>query len=391
MKTLYIECHMGAAGDMLLAALLDLTDNPGEWVEKLNALGLPGVHIAVSKGKKRGLRGLSAEVTVHGHHEHESGQGTCSLPQANTDGRATSGCHHHTGLSDIQSIIASLPVSQNVKDNAGAVYQLIAGAEAEAHGSPVDLVHFHEVGALDAVADVTGVCMLMEALAPDAVFASPVHAGSGTVKCAHGVMPVPAPAAAILLRGVPVYGGEVKGELCTPTGAALLKHFVQEFTPLPPMTIHKTGVGLGKKDFEPFCNCVRLFVGETAETSNDTVAELRCNLDDMTGEEIGFAVGLLFKEGALDVFTTPVQMKKSRPGVLLTLLCPADEAGRFAALMLKHTTSFGVRKTVCERYILERSVERRVTPYGEIAVKAGRGYGVCKEKAEYDSVAEIIK
>jgi uncharacterized protein (TIGR00299 family) protein len=361
---------MGAAGDMLLAALLDLTGNPGGLVEKLNALGLPGVRFAVSEGKKRGLRGLSADVTVHGCHEEDDRH------------------HHHTGLSDIQSVIASLPVSQTVKDNAGAVYRLIADAEAEAHGCPVDLVHFHEVGAMDAVADVAGVCMLMEALSPDTVLASPVHAGSGTVKCAHGVMPVPAPATAVLLRGVPVYGGEVRGELCTPTGAALLKHFVKEFAPLPPMSITKTGIGLGKKDFDPYCNCVRLFWGEAAGGANDAVAELRCNLDDMTGEEIGFAAGVLFKEGALDVFATPVQMKKNRPGVLLTLLCPVADADRFAALMLKHTTTFGVRKTVCERYILERSVEKRVTPYGEIAVKTGRGYGVCKEKAEYDSVAE---
>ncbi|MDR0293550.1 MAG: nickel pincer cofactor biosynthesis protein LarC [Oscillospiraceae bacterium] len=384
MKTLYIECHMGAAGDMLLAALLDLLGEPDVWTGKLNALGLPDVHISCEAGIKCGLRGLRAAVTVHGHaedgHHHEH--------------------HSHTGLSDIQKMIAALPLPQKVRDDAAAVYQLIASAEAEAHGCPVDLVHFHEVGALDAVADVAGVCLLMDALSPGRIAASPVHVGCGEVQCAHGVLPVPAPATAALLRGVPVYGGEVRGELCTPTGAALLRYFVKEYIPLPLMAIEKTGIGLGKKDFAPRANCVRLFWGDNfdgggalqgGQGANGTVAELCCNLDDMTGEEIGYAVGALFGEGALDVFTVAAQSKKNRPGVLLSVLCREGEADRFAALMLKYTSTFGVRKRLCERYTLERSVERRGTPYGPVEVKTGEGYGVRREKAEYESAAEAAR
>ncbi|MDR1826825.1 MAG: LarC family nickel insertion protein, partial [Methylobacteriaceae bacterium] len=242
---------------------------------------------------------------------------------------------------------------------------------------------------LDAVVDVVSVAWLMDRLKPRRVVGSPVHVGSGHVHTAHGVLPVPAPATARLLRGIPCYGGDIRGELCTPTGAALLSHFASAFGPMPPMTLRAVGYGLGHKEFGA-ANCLRAFLGESAggaATVGDTVVELKCNLDDMTGEAIGYTTALLLKEGALDVFLTPIQMKMGRPGVLLTCLCPPQEAERFAALMLTHTTTFGVRKTVCERAVLERSTETRETAFGPVRFKSGGGHGVSREKPEYDDVA----
>jgi len=277
-----------------------------------------------------------------------------------------------------------------VRRDAIAVYELIAQAEAQVHGCAAGEVHFHEVGALDAVADIVGVCLLIEALAPGRIIASPVNVGSGFVRCSHGVLPVPAPATARLITGMPVYSGAAKGELLTPTGAALLKHFVSEFAPMPTMTVRRIGYGMGKKDFEA-ANCVRAFLGDTSRASapgaNGSIAQLQCNLDDMTGEAIAFAMRQILEAGALDVFATPIQMKKGRPGIMLSVLCETDKADGFAALMLKHTTTLGVRKTICERYTLARETRKHTTPYGDIRVKHAQGYGVCKSKPEYDDVA----
>jgi len=229
--------------------------------------------------------------------------------------------HHHSDLHNIEHIIEELALPDKVRADALAVYQLIAEAESHAHGRPVEHIHFHEVGTLDAVADITGVCLLIYLLAPERILASPVHVGCGQVRCAHGVLPVPAPATAHILRDAPIYGGKIQGELCTPTGAALLKHFACGFGEMPVMRAAQIGYGMGKKDFEA-ANCVRAFFGETdTENGDDEVLELRCNLDDMTGEAIGFAQDRLLEGGALEVFTTAVGMKKSRPGVLLTCLC----------------------------------------------------------------------
>ena len=281
--------------------------------------------------------------------------------------------------------------SASVKANTAAVYELIADAEARVHDRPVSEVHFHEVGALDAVADITGVCLLMEKLSPDKVIVSPIHVGSGFVRCAHGLLPVPAPAAAYLLRGVPTYGGQIRGELCTPTGAALLKHFAASFGAMPVMRVSRIGYGMGAKDFEA-ANCVRVYLGETEESvANGQVAELRCNLDDMTGEEVGFTLQTLFDAGARDVFTIPAQMKKNRPGILLTCICDADKADYFAVLMLKNTTTFGVRKTLCERYTLDRDIKTVSTTYGDIRIKTGAGYGVSKYKPEYEDIAAAAR
>ena len=283
-----------------------------------------------------------------------------------------------------------MPLPETVKEQARAVYDAIAQAEAKAHGCPVGDVHYHEVGALDAVADVTGVCYALSLLRPDRIVVSPIHVGSGTVRCAHGVMPVPAPATANLLAGVPVYGGAVQGELCTPTGAALLAHFADSFGPMPAMTVQAVGVGIGTKTFEQ-ANCVRAFLGETAESGNGEIVELVCNLDDMTPEALAFACQRLLDAGALDVYTTPGTMKKGRPGQVLTVLCAAAREGEMAQHVLAETTTNGLRARRCGKYFLTPGSQTVQTPWGQVRVKTAEGFGVAHKKPEFEDVAALAR
>ena len=381
MKTLYIECGMGAAGDMLMAALSELLPDPDAFVAQMNALGLPGVRVERQRSVKCGITGTHMAVTVHGEEEHEHPH--------DHEHHEHEHHHHHSHPSDIRALIDGMALPENVKQNARRVYDLIAKAESEVHGEPVEHIHFHEVGALDAVADVTGVCLLMDMIAPDRVVVSPVHVGSGTVHCAHGILPVPAPATAKLLTGVPIYSTDVRGELCTPTGAALLKTFADAFGPMPPMTVEKLGYGMGTKDFER-ANCVRVMLGDTAEAS-DAVTELSCNLDDMTGEALAFATERLLDAGALDVWFQSIQMKKGRPGVMLCCLCRPGEASRFADLMFKHTTTLGVRFHTLDRFTLDRRELTRETPWGPVRVKHASGHGATREKPEFDDLSHIAR
>ena len=370
MRTIYLDCGMGAAGDMLTAALLELMPNQDAFVEELNGLGIPGIRFTAEKCEKCGILGTHMKVTVHDKEE---------------DGHH----HHHGCLADIRGIVSGLPLPTMVKLDILAVYEEIAQAESHVHGVPVEHIHFHEVGTMDAIADVTAVCLLLHRLAPDKIIASPVHVGSGQVRCAHGILPVPAPATAYLLRGIPIYGGSIDGELCTPTGAALLKHFATEFGQMPVMKVQAIGYGMGRKDF-PRANCVRALLGET-EAPIDAIVELRCNVDDMTGEAIGFALEQLLGSGALDAFTVPVGMKKSRPGVLITVLCREEKKEAMVHLLLKHTTTLGVREFPCRRYALSRTMEVVNTPFGPVRKKVSSGYGVRREKLEYDDLAKIAK
>ena len=292
-------------------------------------------------------------------------------------------------MADIEGLINALALPEAVKADARAVYGLIAQAESQVHGHPVSEIHFHEVGTVDAVTDVVGVCLLMHMLHPDQVLASPVHVGSGSVRCAHGILPVPAPATALILKGIPTYGGAVQGELCTPTGAALLKHFVSRFGDRPVMATEAIGYGMGKKDFER-ANCVRAFLGESQEALGE-ITQLSCNMDDITGEEIGFVMDHLMKIGARDVFTQAIGMKKSRPGILLNVLCLPEEADRMAAEIMKHTTTLGIRRQDLKRYMLERSIETAETAYGPVRIKKASGMGVEKCKAEYDDLAALAE
>ena len=370
MRTLYLDCGMGAAGDMLTAALLELLPDRDGFVEELNALGIPGVKFYPEKCEKCGILGTHMKVTIHG--EEEGGRS-----------------HPHGCLADIRGIVSGLPIPTMVKLDILSVYEEIAQAESHVHGVPVEHIHFHEVGAMDAIADVTAVCLLLHRLAPDKIVVSPVHVGSGQVRCAHGILPVPAPATAYLLRDIPIYSSEIKGELCTPTGAALVKHFATEFGDMPVMKVHAIGYGMGKKDF-PRANCVRAMLGD-AEDAGDRIVELRCNVDDMTGEAVGFALEQLLAGGALDAFTVPIGMKKSRPGVLIAVLCREETKEAMVRLILKHTTTLGVREFPCQRYTLSRTVETVDTPYGPVRKKVSSGYGIRREKYEYDDLAKIAR
>ena len=382
MRTLYIDCSMGAAGDMLTAALLELVEDKNSFVQKLNSIGLEGIEYRLEKSEKCGITGSHMSVLVHGQEEDESMH----------DHHHEEHHHHHehNSMDGIRHIVCDhLNISENVKKSVMDIYGIIAQAESEVHGKPVTHIHFHEVGSKDAVADVTAVCLLMEELNVEKVYASPVHVGSGTVKCAHGILPVPAPATANILKGIPVYGGSVSGELCTPTGAALLKYFVSEFCEMPLMRIEKIGYGMGKKDFER-ANCVRVSLGETPSKKDD-VLELSFNLDDMTAEKIGFAMERFFEAGALDVYTVPVGMKKQRPGTLVRLLCKEADAEKMVREIFHHTTTNGIRQARLERYVLNRRMETIETEWGPVRNKIVGGYGTERSKFEYDDVSRIAR
>ena len=351
-----------------------------EFIDELNSLGIPGVRYIKETSVKCGICGTHIRVTVNGeeeghHHHHDGGH---------------SHEHHHSALSDIEHIVRTkISISDKVKEDVIAVYNLIAQAESKAHGMPVSDIHFHEVGTMDAIADVTAVCLLMDKLSPAKVIASPIHVGSGQVRCAHGILPVPAPATAHILQGCPIYGGQIKGELCTPTGAALLKYFVGEFGDMPVMNVSGIGYGMGKKDFEA-ANCVRILLGETA-SSKDEMYELNCNVDDMTAEEIGFALETFFSAGAVEAFTVPINMKKSRPGTLIRVLCKEELKDTIIQKIFQHTSTAGIREVKVARSILDRKIVEVDTPYGMIRRKDYAGYGVMRSKYEYEDLARIAK
>lgn len=394
MKTLYLDCSMGAAGDMLAAALLELLPDPDAFVAELNALAIPDVKFSRETSVKCGITGTHLQVTVHGeeegahdHHHAHSHDHHHDHAHAHHHDHAHSH-HHHASLHNIEHIVRGhLSLPATVADNVMAVYHLIADAESKAHGKPVSEIHFHEVGTMDAIADITAVSLLMHRLAPDEIIVSPVHVGSGQVHCAHGILPVPAPATATILQDVPIYGGSIQGELCTPTGAALLKHFADSFGEMPVMRTSAIGYGMGKKDF-PAANCVRALLGERSAASDDVI-ELCCNIDDMTGEAIGYAFDKLFAAGALDVYTIPIGMKKSRPGHLLHVICREADKDALVRALFAHTTTIGIRENRFRRYTLDRRIETIETADGPVRRKCSTGYGVSREKFEHDDLARI--
>ncbi len=383
MRVLYLDLGMGAAGDMLAASLYELLDESGRsaFIEKMNGLGIEGLEISAERSSKCGINGTHMRVRVDGMEEHEHDHGH--------DHEHGHGHHEHSDPGSIAHIIDNLPLPENIRKNANEIYGIIAGAESRAHGVNVDKIHFHEVGALDAIADVTGVCLLMDMIGADKVIASPVNVGFGKVKCAHGILPVPAPATAYILEGIPIYAGSFEGEMCTPTGAALLKYFVDEFTNMPTMRVSAIGYGMGHKDFEA-ANCVRAMLGET-ECSGESIVTLSCNVDDMTPESICYATGRFLDEGARDVYTVNIGMKKSRPAVMINVLCMPDDKDRFVRLIFKYTSTIGIRETGGPRYVLDRQIESVDTSMGTVRVKKCSGYGVCRSKPEYEDIAVIAK
>ncbi len=402
MKILYIDCGMGAAGDMLTAALTDLFPDKEKIVSELNGLNIPGVEFRLSESVKCGITGLHMDVLVNGlqedehmhdHHDHEHDHLHEHDHEHHHEHDHEHGDHHHThtGMHEIEHIIKDLNLPSKVEKDALAVYGLIAEAESKVHGVPVNDIHFHEVGTMDAVADIVAACYLFDKLDAAEIIASPVHTGSGTVRCVHGILPVPAPATALILQGIPVYSDGIKGELTTPTGAALLKHFAGEFGDMPKMCIGSAGYGMGKKDFER-ANCVRIFCGETAgKDEEDVVLELSCNVDDMTAEEIGFATERFFEGGAFEVYTIAIGMKKNRPGTLIRVICSEAKKDELVRLIFKYTTTIGVREAVTYRNILTRDIETHETAHGPVRIKKVSGYGVERSKAEYEDLARIAK
>ena len=380
MRTLYIDCGMGVAGDMLTGALLDLLDEEGQarFLREINGALAGKAIVSAERETKCGVRGLHVHVSIDGVEEgHES---------HHHDGEHH---HHHNGVQEIRALIDSMPLSANVRFHAREVFDSIAWAEAAVHGQDMEHIHFHEVGTLDAVADVAGVCLLMEKLNPERVICSPVNVGGGTVRCAHGILPVPAPATEVLLRGKPWYEGEIKTELCTPTGAALAAHFADRFDSAPVLQVEKCGYGMGTKEFDRL-NAVRVLLGEAA-AEPDYLLELQCYLDDMSGEEIGFAMERLLEAGALDVWTTAIGMKKNRPGVMLSVLCRREQHDALLGCLFRHTTTLGVRELLCPRHSLGRSFREAETPWGAVRVKQAEGWNVRREKPEYEDLARIAR
>ena len=428
MKTLYLDCGMGAAGDMLAAALLELLPDREAFVRKFQEAGIPDVELRAERAEKCGITGTHVRMLVHGeeensedvheHHEHdghehhEAGEhehheaGEHVHHEHDEHGHHEHGehVHHehgehgnhehgghghhvHRSMREVETIVSGLKVDAQIKQDVMAVYQLIAEAESAVHGKNVSEIHFHEVGMMDAIADITAVCMLMRELAPDEVLASPVATGYVAVRCAHGILSVPAPATALLLQGIPVYAGRIEAELCTPTGAALLKYFVKKYEQMPLLTIRKTGYGMGKKYFVK-ANCVRAFWGEM-EDAEDLVTELSCNIDDMTGEEIGFATEQLFKAGALEVYTVPVYMKKNRPGTLLRVIVAEEKKEEIVRAIFRYTSTIGIREALMKRYVLDRRITEVQTTCGPVRRKEVSGYGVHRTKWEYEDMAQI--
>lgn len=437
MKLLYLDCGMGAAGDMLGAALAELLPNDARdaFTSELNAAGIPGVHVSLDPSVKCGITGTHLTVTVNGTEEKEGGHSHHDHQHDHAHDHSHSHDHHHDhshehshshdhhhdhshrSLHDIHHIIDDLKLPEAVRTDILAVYRLIAEAESKAHVKPVSEIHFHEVGTMDAIADIASVCLLLHKLAPDQIIASPIHVGSGQVKCAHGILPVPAPATAYILKDIPIYSGNIQGELCTPTGAALLKHFVTRFDQMPLMTPASTGYGMGTKDF-PAANCVRAILGESfAENQAETICELSCNVDDMTGEDIAFAIETFLQNGALDAFTVPCTMKKGRPGVLITVLCKDPDQKQMTKLILQHTTTLGVRSAEKKRGILSRTESETVIPDDVLAnvtspdmpaeskahelkttggdctirSKTSTGFGITRNKYEHDDLEKIAR
>lgn len=431
MRTLYFDLAMGAAGDMLSAALYELLNEEERkaFIEELKEAGIPGVTVTAEKSVKCGITGTHFKVTVNGEeeesldddgescenlhhhehshdghshehhhdeyhehsHEHEHGHehhhDEHHEHEHNHDGHS---CHHyHTSMSEIENIIDGLKIPLAVKTDVIEVYKLIAEAESNVHGVPVTDIHFHEVGTMDAVADITATALLFNKIDAQKITSSSINVGSGHVHCAHGILPVPAPATAFILKDVPVYSGHITGELCTPTGAALLKHFVNSFEKMPEMKIKAIGYGMGKKDFEA-ANCVRAILGESTEKP-EQILEYTCNLDDISAEKIGFAMERLFAAGAVEVYTVPVNMKKSRPGNLLCVMCRESDKEKILETIFKYTTTLGVRENISKRYALSRSVETLQTPYGAVRVKNSEGYGVKRSKFEYEDLAKISR
>ncbi|MEA2173093.1 MAG: pyridinium-3,5-bisthiocarboxylic acid mononucleotide nickel chelatase [Blastocatellia bacterium] len=366
MRTLYFDCFAGASGDMILGALASAGADTVVLLDHLRLLGVAGYEVEFSTVDRSGISATRADVRT-------------------TEERA----HRH--LSDILKIINDAGLSDAVKERASLIFTRLAEAEARVHNMPVERIHFHEVGALDAIIDVVGACVCFELLGIERFISSGLHVGSGMVQMAHGLFPVPPPAVAELLKGAPVYSSDIKGELVTPTGAAIISAVCEEYGPLPRMSIDATGYGAGGREYENFPNVLRVIIGEDAfEKSagaaiDERLLMIETNVDDMSPQVFGYLMDQAFERGALDCYLTPVQMKKNRPGVLVSILCRPTEREALSALLFSETTTLGLRCYEVSRRALVRESVRVETTYGSIDVKLARfDEGRVKAMPEYE-------
>jgi pyridinium-3,5-bisthiocarboxylic acid mononucleotide nickel chelatase len=372
MRTAYLDCPSGLSGDMMLAALVDA----GAPLDALNAaiasLGLPECRLVAQEVRRRGFRALKVDVQYQPEHVHRH-------------------LHH------ILAMIDGGQLAPRAREVARQIFTRLAEAEAKVHGTTIDKVHFHEVGAADSIADIVGTAVGLDLLGLEQLVASSVPVGSGTIHIAHGEMSVPAPATAELLRGVPLAPSRVVAELTTPTGAAILATQAAAFGPLPAMKIMRIGYGAGGHDFAEQANIVRLLVGETLvgdrmpESAQQQVCVLETNLDDTTGEVIGYCTGRLWEAGALDVYSTAIQMKKNRPGVKLTILCRNDDAAAMEEILFRETSTLGVRRWMAAREVLARAPHRVETPWGLVDGKIGHTASIVRFSPEYEACRHVAE
>lgn len=388
-RTLYLDCFAGASGDMLLGAMLDCGLDFELLRSELEKLGVEGYKLSLTRVDRSGISSakfdvhLSGESHSHEHHhehlhEHHHDHGHSHEHHHHHDDHEHSHEHHHhehRGLSEIKRIIASSNLSEPVKQRAQAIFQRIGEAESKIHGIPIETVHFHEVGAIDSIVDIVGACIAFDALKIERIISSPLHVGSGTFKCAHGTYPVPGPATAELLKGVPAYSKDIEGELVTPTGAAIISTLAESYGPMPMMKIEKIGYGAGTRDYPKFPNTLRAIIGELEEDADQTpttITVIEANIDDLNAQVFGYLMDRVLEAGALDIFYTPAQMKKNRPGVLLTLLCKPEDRERMTEIIFRETTTLGVRYRNERREILRREFVTVETEYGPIRIKVSR-------------------
>ena len=408
MRIAYLDCFSGMSGDMFLGALIDAGIPSRVFEETVKALDI-GARLEISRVNRSGISAIKVDVLVHGekelprevyweqqahqHEEHEHGHKHDHGSAHTHEDKHEHG--HGRGLKEIKQIISTAAVSETTKQTAIAIFQALGEAESKIHNTDVDSIHFHEVGAVDAMVDILCAAVGAEVLGADEIVCSPLNVGGGTVKCAHGVFPVPAPATVELLKGAPVYSSGLNVELVTPTGAAIVKVLSKRFASFPQMKIEKTGYGAGTRDFQGHANVVRLTVGDSEDALNagathETVSVVEANLDDLNPQVFGYVMDRLLDEGALDVFGIPVQMKKNRPGTLLTVLCRPQDSAKLTKLIFSETTTLGVRQREEDRQALQRKWVIVVTRWGEVRLKIASMNGTITNYApEYEDCRRI--
>lgn len=364
-NALYLDCHAGIAGDMLLSALVDLGADPKIIESELKQLPIDDFALHFQKKVKQGINAMTLNIDFHEH-------------------------HHHRKASDIFKLIDDSQLSERVKQRSKAIFNTIAHAEAKIHGMTIEDVHFHEVGAMDSIIDIIGGCIALEQLGIDTLYCSPIPTGNGKINIAHGIYPIPAPATAEILKNIPLAEFDVQSELTTPTGAAFAKSLVTQFGPFPSATMQEIGYGAGNKDFD-FPNVLRVIqFQDNQQSSHDKVQVIECQIDDMTPEMLGHFMDTSLNHGALDVYYTPITMKKNRPAIQLTVLCKVNDKETMENLVLIHTSSLGVRSYTVNRHILTRAFRDVDTPYGQIKVKFALKNGqILKMKPEFEDIKSI--